>query len=370
MRTPLLALIVLGAFVVSTMAGTSSTDFSDCARRCFDFTPLSRTNPALARINTSIAIPVSEFLAYQKAEHLSTLKEHLDSAKKKEILNDLIDEYLLVDEAYKAGADRNPEFSKRMEFTRTLIFSDLLVTDEVETKAKTGEEYNKLLGQLEDRLFDAATIDVSVQAYDVLKNAAKEIDALGPPGKGESTVGAKAHEILEKMADTVLARYNGEVVTVKEILAVYIPLHVPRPRLETEDDLVKMLKPLIVPALMAAEAKRRGMEALPAFQEKIIENRNALLRIYVHGMVNGEANRQLTAPNLDARMKSWYRQNAKQYAVRGADGAETIPAYETIKARLESDYSEDLRDRIRMEKLRALRKTCDIQINEAVLKGL
>ncbi len=370
MRTTVLAFIILACAGLQIRADIVSRQVSDCSRRIFDFTPVSRTNPVLARINGSNSISESEFVAYRKAEHLSTINEHLTLNRKKEILNDLIDEYLLIDAAYQSGADQHPEFVKRMDFTRTLILSDFLVSEEVEAKAKTGEEYNKLLDELQNRLFDAATIDVSVQSYDVLKNAAKEVDAIGTPGKGESTVGAKARGIVEKMTDTVLARYNGEVVTVKEILAVYIPLHVPRPRLETEDDLVKLLKPLIVPELMAAEAKMRGMESLPAFQNKIVENRNALLRIYMHGLINTEANQQLAAPNLDVRIKSWYHENARKYAVHGADGAETIPAYETIGARLEGDYSEDLRNRIKEEKLQDLRKGRDIQIDEAVLKGL
>lgn len=363
-----------------------SAQETNYTRRIFDFTPISTNNPIIARIDRSIEIPVSEYLTYQKAEHESTIKNKLDLNQKKEILNDLIDEYLIVDEAYRIGADKHPGFTSRMEFTRTMLLSEFLVEQEVDAKAKTAGEYNNLLDKLQNRLFDAATINVSIGDYDRLRQAAKEIDATDKPSpqlnsgadvqKTASSAKAKIREIMENMPDSVLARYsdttmtNGTPITVKQVLAVYSNLHAPRPPLETDEDLINMIKPFIMPSLMADEAVKQGIEALPAFQNKIIENRSALLRIYMHGVIEAQANKELNAPGLDKRVKSWYQQNAAQYAIQATNGVKTIPTYEQIQKRVEGDYSVDLRDQIQAEKVSALRKTRHVEINEAVLNGL
>jgi hypothetical protein len=305
--------------ILFSVNGSGAAQETNCARRLFDFTPVSTNNPIVARIGGSLEIPVSEYLAYRKAEHLSTITNTLDLNQKKELLNGLIDQYLLVDEACRTGADQHPGFTSRMDYTRTIMLSDFLVAQEVEAKVKTADEYNQLLENLKNRLFDAATIDVSIGDYDKLKIAARE-------------------------------------------------LHAPRPPLESNDDLINLLKPLIVPELMAAEARRLGIESQPAFQNKLIENRNALLRIHMRGLIEAQANQELKAPGLDQRIQSWYQQNAEQYAVPATNGVKTIPTYAAIKKRLAGDYSVDLRDRIQAEKVRALRKAHPVEIIEAILK--
>jgi hypothetical protein len=375
-----------------SIGGPGAAQETNYTHRLFDFTPVSTNNPVVARISHSIEIPVSEYLTYQKADHESTVKSKLDLAQKKEILNDLIDEYLLVDEACRIGADKHPGFTSRMKFTRTMLLSDFLIAQEVDAKSKTAEEYNNLLDKLQKRLFDAATINVSIEDYDKLKLAAKEIDAADKPSsqsnsgadaqKTASSAKEKIREIMENMPDSVLARYsdttmtnnmpvtNDTAITVKEVLAVYSNLHAPRPPLETDDDLVSIIKPFIMPPLMADEAIKQGIEALPAFQNKVIENQNALLRIYMHGVIEAQANKELNAPGLDKRIKAWYRQNAAQYAVQAADGVKTIPPCEEIHKRVEGDYSVDVRDRIQADEVRVLRKTHHIEINDAILNGL
>ncbi|MDB6018422.1 MAG: hypothetical protein JWR19_2911 [Pedosphaera sp.] len=350
--------------ILFSVNGSGAAQETNCARRLFDFTPVSTNNPIVARIGGSLEIPVSEYLAYRKAEHLSTITNTLDLNQKKELLNGLIDQYLLVDEACRTGADQHPGFTSRMDYTRTIMLSDFLVAQEVEAKVKTADEYNQLLENLKNRLFDAATIDVSIGDYDKLKIAAREINATG----ASPSSSPKIRTLLENMSDSVLARYNGTAITVKQVLAIYAPLHAPRPPLESNDDLINLLKPLIVPELMAAEARRLGIESQPAFQNKLIENRNALLRIHMRGLIEAQANQELKAPGLDQRIQSWYQQNAEQYAVPATNGVKTIPTYAAIKKRLAGDYSVDLRDRIQAEKVRALRKAHPVEIIEAILK--
>lgn len=368
-----------------------TTHEADYSRRIFDFTPVSTNNPVVARIGRSIEIPASEYLTYQRAEHESTINDKLNLAQKKEILDGLIGEYLLVDEAYQTGAASHPGFIGRMEFTRTTLLSEFLLAQAVEAKAKTPEEYNSLLDKLQNRLFDAATIDISIEAYDKLKKAAKEIDVVdktssqsGPGADGtQNPSSEKIRVIMGEMNDSVLARYsdramtdaasatNGSPITVKDVLAVYAHLHAPRPPLESNEDLINMIKPFIMPTLMAVEARKQGIEAQPAFQNKIIENRSALLRIYMHGFIESQANQELNAPDLDKRIRAWYtKQNPEFYVVPATNGVKTMPNYEDIQKRLEGDYSVYVRDRIQAEKIRALRKAHHVKIDEAILNGL
>ena len=90
-------LFLAAGLLCHRLEASQETEF---ARRLFDFTPVSTNNPVVAIIDHSIEIPASEFFAYQKAEHLSSTKTNLNLAQKKEMLNDLIGEYLLIDAAY------------------------------------------------------------------------------------------------------------------------------------------------------------------------------------------------------------------------------------------------------------------------------
>ena len=250
-----------------------------------------------------------------------------------------------------------------------MLLSDFLVAREVDAKAKTADEYNQLLDGLKKRLFDAAQIDISNEAYDQLKAAAQKINRAGESlpdaADRKNAAAAQTREIMETMPDAVLARYNGTPITVKQTLAVYAQLHPPRPNLETNEALVEFLKPFILPGLMTAEAERLGIEKLPAFQDKIIQNRNTLLRFYMHSLIEAKANEELQSLGLDQQMKSWYEQHAARYA---APGAKKFPAYADVRERVEGDYSVDLLERLRAEKIRALREMHHIQIDEAALK--
>ena len=349
---------------------------TDYARRIYDFSPVSDDNPVLVKINQSIEIPISEYLAYQRAEHLNTTTNQIALEQKKELLDGLIGEYLLVDEAYRLNADQHPGFTSRMKYTRTIMLSDFLVQQEVHSKATNADDYNRRLDELQARLFDEATIDVSIGDYDKLKDAARKINAVDTDATRANAVGygsaaslAKMRDIMQSLPDSVLARYNGTPITVKQVLAIYAPLRPPRPPLKTNDDLVNLLKPMIVPELMAAEAARRGIENQPEFRNKIIENRNALLRIYMHGMIESEAAAKLDVPDLENQMKTWFLQNTNRFAIPTPDGGKRIPTYEEVHKRIEGDYSIEVRDQLQAEKIRALRQSHKIEIDSTLLNG-
>ncbi len=372
MRSNLLLSLLLLSITQAVLAGET-----DCSRRIYDFTPVSDSNPVVVKIGQSIEIPVSEYLAYQRAEHLNTTTNQLDRQQKKELLDGLIGEYLLVDEACRLGADEHPGFTSRMKYTRTIMLSDFLVEQEVHSKATNAEDYNRRLDDLQNRLFDAATIDVSIGDYDRLKAAARKINAVDTDSTltnavsyGNAASLAKIRDIMRSTPDSVLARYNGTPITVKQVLAVYAPLRPPRPPLETNDDLVNLLKPMIVPELMADEAARRGIENQPEFQNKLIENRNALLRIYMHGLIESESAAKLDVPDLEKQMKAWFLENTNRFAIPTPDGGKRIPTYEEVRKRVEGDYSIDVRDQLQAEKIAALRQSHEVKIDSAILDGI
>jgi hypothetical protein len=342
-------------------------------RRFFDFTPISTTNPAVAQIDNSIEIPTSEYVAYQKAEHLATVKDKLDLNQKKEILNELIDQYLLVDDAYKVGADKQPGFIHRMEFTKTLILSDMLVARDVDAKAKTAEQYNELLTNLQERLLDETEIDISNEAYDQLKAMARGINSAGDlassPEEQKDAAREKTREIMQHSPDAVLARYDGKSLTVKQVLAVYAQLHIPRPNLENQSVLTDFLKPFIVPDLLSVEAQKEGMDKSQEFQDKVLQNQNALLRIYMRNKLEAEADDKLQTSDLDVQMESWYDQHKDQYA-RQVNGKNEIPSYAEMRKRVQGDYSEDLLEHLQAKKIQTLRSTHEVRIDDTVLDRL
>src|SRR6185369_11804282 len=94
---------------------------ADESRRFFDFTPIAADNPVVATIDDTIKIPLSELRAYRTGERLQAKTDTL--AEKRALLEDMLNEYLFVDEAYRTGVVESPRFSKQMEATRTMILT-------------------------------------------------------------------------------------------------------------------------------------------------------------------------------------------------------------------------------------------------------
>jgi hypothetical protein len=358
-------LLITGLLALGNPADSHATSLD---RRLFDFTPISNTNAVVARIGNTVEIPVTEYQAYIAAEKQIIIRTNSCFAERRTLLDDLVGEYLLVNDAYKDGIDQRPDFLRKMDYTRTILLSEFLTAQEVDAKAKTAEEYNHLLNDLQNRVFDAAEIIVSNEAFEKLRKVAKDINALDPASTGRKTSSAKIRAVMEKLDESVLARYNGEKVSVKEVFAIYANLHAPRPRLETNQDLIDILRPLVMPSLLAAEARKQGIENLADFKNKVDQNRNALLRIYEHGVLQQQASDGMKVPDLSERLQAWYKQNAERYAIEGPSGSKTTPPYSEVHERVEGDYSVDLWERLEADKIHSLRKSCRIQIDDAVLR--
>jgi hypothetical protein len=347
---------------------------ADESRRFFDFTPISPGNPIVATIDGTIKIPLSELRAYRNTERLQATTDSL--AEKRVLLEDLINEYLLVDETYRTGVVESPRFSKQMEATRTMILTDLMTTRAINEKSEAVANARDAAAAMADRLYDMAMINISNEAYDILKRAAKTVDKTraaserGPVFDSRPDTAAKLYAIINATPEAVLVRYEDKSLSIHQVLSIYAGLPAPRPQVETQDGFVAMIKPLITPELMAMEATKQGIAAEPEFQNKLTQNRNALLRFQVQGAIDSRANEILRGPDLDAKLQAWYREHAHSYATSTTDSGKKIPSFSDVRDRILADFSVDLHDRLFAEKTRELRLKHTITIDETVLKTL
>ncbi len=366
--------VVLSAFASSRLL--SAAPEAEFARRIFDFTPVSEKNPIVARIGDSITIPASEYRAYQQAEKLRAIDDPTSLPQKRAVLESLIDQVLSVDESFRRGVADSPEFAKRMKFTRAMLLTDFLSAEVVAKQAKSPADNATVLAAYADRLFDAADIEVSNEAYDMLKGAAHAIDVsdaashLGPVMEPPAIASAKLRTIVQRTPDVVLARYNQSKISVREILVIYAGLPAPRPKVDTHESFLAMIKPRIVPELMAFEAERQGIDQQPAFQSKLLENRSALLRFHAQGAAEREANLILKGPELEQRLQAWYQEHKADYAAPTEGGEKKIPSFAEARSRIEGDYSVALCEQLFTEHVQGLRKSTTITVDEVVLKAL
>jgi hypothetical protein len=350
---------------------------ADESRRFFDFTPVSAKNPVVATID-DVVIPLSELRGYRDAEKLNTITDPGDLSQKRAVLDGLINEYLYVDETHRTGVVQSPDFLKQMEATRTMILTDFMSARAADDGSKTA-----LIGatgdaglEMAEKLFEATSIAVSNEAYAVLKEAARSVDATidasqrGPVIDSTQTTTSKLHRIVSETPDAVLVEYEHKTISTRQILALYAGLPEPRPAIATPDGLTQMIKPLILPELMAIEAMKRGIAEDPEFKNKVVQNRNALLRFHVHGLIDRAASELMHASTIESELRAWYEAHKEEYGVIDDSGRNKIPSYDEARPRVEGDYSVVLRDMLLAEKAQVLRNNRSIKIDEDVLRNL
>lgn len=346
----------------------------DESRRLFDFEPVSATNPVVATIDNAIEIPLSELRAYREAERINVPLDHANITGKRALLEELINEYLSVDDAYRNGVTQAPGFLKRMDATRTMILTDFLANQVLREKGEPSAGAEDPVAKLGEQLFDAAVIEISNESYAIVQQAAKEIDAVsataarpGPISPSPQPTAEKLRMIVHQTPESVLVRYEGKSIFIHQLLAIYAGLPPPRPELGTHDGLLGMIKPFVIPELMALEAVKRGIDREPAFQEKLIQNRNALLRFHMQGVVDRQANELMNQPDVESHLHAWYESHKTDYSGATPETEGPLPPYLEIRPRVEADYSVSLRDNLLAERTRLLRKTRSVQIDEKAL---
>jgi hypothetical protein len=339
---------------------------ADESRRLFDFTPVSAANPVVATIRGTIEIPLSELRGYREAERPQAVIDPSSLAQRRAILDELINEYLHVDAAYRAGVPASPGFIRQMEATRTMILTDFMAARAAEKAPALAEEGAAAMA-LAEKLFEAASIEVSNEACATLRRAAQAVDTV-PSGAGSEP---QLRAIVDTAPEAVLVRYGEKSISVHQVLIIYAGLPAEkRPPVATQDGIIALIKPLILPELMALEAGRRGIETEPAFQQKLAQNRNALLRFHAHGQVERQAVALLAAPDAEAQLRAWYDAHRGDYALVDATGQKRLASFAEAQPRVEGDYSVAVRDRLLAEQAQTLRREHAVWIDEKVLLAL
>lgn len=385
---PLLA----GLFPLAMAVALAAPD--DMSRRLFDFTPVSPANPVVATVDGAGEIPLSELRGYYRAERAHALPGPLSLAQKRGVLDELIGEYLLVDDAYRTGVTRSPGFVHQMEATRTMLLTDFLAvrTDNAAKAAlATADATAKAVPPtvdattkaalptadataLANRLFAAALLDISNEAYDLVRRRAALIDRTsaesrrGPVVDPRPLAEAKLRDIVEATPDVPVVKYEGKTITTRQILVIYAGLPPPRPAVATHEDFLALIKPMVVPELMAIEAAQEGIAADPAFQQKLVQNRNTLLRFHQHGVFDREANAAMRAPGFAAQLHAWYDAHRSDYRLPPEQGG-GVASFAAAAQRVEADCSVALVERLKVERIAALRARRRIVVNEAALRA-
>ena len=167
-------------------------------------------------------------------------------------------------------------------------------------------------------------------------------------------------------------RFEDKSLSIHQILTIYAGLPAPRPQIATQEGFLAMIKPLITPELMAIEAKRRGIAASAEFQNKLLQNRNALLRFHVHGAIEAQANEVLRGPGTSTRScRAWYGEHAGALRDAGGNRRKQKPPYsENARTGARRFFRGFVRPVAGQKKRANCGKKFPVVIDEAVLKQL
>ncbi len=249
--------------------------------RIYDFTPVSEANLVVASVEgTEIVIPRSEFAAHLKAHVPEDLRKNLDMAAKRRQLERLVDDLVMLRDAYARKVDQNETVGRAMEGTRKMLLVELLNREEVVDKARSAEDYAKLQAALDHRLFEAAEISVSNEAYAALRDAVAARDAGGQPSPDPSA--------------QILATCGDIQVGIGEAFAAYAALPPDkRPNLMAPEGLSALLEKIMADGLKMAEARRRRIDQGRPYRALVQANRASLTRMWIEDRIADKARRQI-----------------------------------------------------------------------------
>ncbi|HEX6738504.1 MAG TPA: hypothetical protein VF310_09540 [Vicinamibacteria bacterium] len=236
-------------------------------RRLYDFTPAGGANPVVAAVDGCwIQIPLGELRGHLAAELSEGERGRLTPEGRRRQLERLIDEHLILEDAYRQQADRTARAAALLEQTRKMLLGEYLTAREVDAVSTNPEEQAQLRRQLLDRAFARAPIGVSNEGWAALREAVK--------------AGA-ADRVPEGLRDRPLAAFADTKVTVGDAAAVYFDLPpTARPRLDEREGVAALLRHLLEYELLAAEAVAQGIDRTRPFREKVELNRSAIVRMW------------------------------------------------------------------------------------------
>ena len=344
----------------SEMRPTTVATEPEQMHRIYDFTPVSESNPVVARVvDTPVEIPLSELQAHLRADVNEEERRGLDAAGKRRQLDRLIDELVLLWDAYRQGADKSERVATTLDGTRNMLLAEFVVKQEVDDKAKSREEHARLLKAFHQRLFDRASLTVSNEAYDALKKAAAARPSAGPA------------ELEPQLAGHLLARSQEHTVTIGDVWKAWAaPPPGKRANLNDPAALTELLKQVTEEPFKVYEALARGIDKARPYREKVEANRAALTRMWAHDQVTQEAVQRLRSAETEPRLRQWYQDHLKtRYTYRDEKGNEKVLDFDKERQSIENDYFDELRERVKAERARRVRGDRKVEVDERLVAG-
>jgi hypothetical protein len=327
--------------------------------RIYDFTPVSESNPIVARVEgTAVEIPLSELQGHLKAEVNDEERAKLTVEGKRKQLDRLIEELMLLEDAYQQKADQSPRVADTLDGTRKMLLAEFLTKEEVDDKAKTGDDHTRLRKVLRERLLQKTPITVSNEAFADLKAA------LAKAGK-------EPGEVPAELAPRPLARCADTTITMGEVWKAWAAAPPGERRdIRTPAGLSAVLEDLSEDVVKVAEAKARGIDKTRPYREKVEANRAALTRMWFQDRVTREASERMKSPEIEGRLRQWYQDHLKtRYTYKDPQGQEKVVVFEQEKESIKNDYFDQLRESVRIERARQLIGSKKVIVDERLVAG-
>lgn len=371
LRSPLLRLLTRIGALASLPVVVCASDAAEAPpssptivvpHRLYDATPTSPANPAIASIKEyGIEIPLSEFRAYVRSDTPGPkIGQELTNEEKRVEIQKLIDEHLWVWVGFAQHADlKDPDIRGMLTVTEHEALRTLLIRDEVESKAKSFPEYQLLRRAFIQRLFDQAEIHVSSSAYELLKPAAKKINAAEAALKPTQEIdpdnlpdGLTQPQRLQPLATSKVG-----TIRIADLLSIYDKTPV-RERLDLDkpEHLTALLRDAFEGALLLAEARARGLDRNPAVLQQVENDRTGLVRQWAMEEITRRADVAVHRPDSEPKIKAWYDSHRADYTAKGADGKFHVIDYAEAHDQAMGDYFTHLMLAMRREQLDAYRK--------------
>ncbi len=341
--------------------------------RLYDFTPASQEdNPIVARIEgTPLEIPLSELETYLEHDLPLETYQSLTSGEKRQRLPGLIDEYLLLWDAERRSAHRDEKIESMLENTRRLLMEE-------QFRADVAEQGEEALAALVDSLFEKATVAVNQESYDLLLEMAKEDDEWAQryleysvdENRRENEAPPPSPQFDPEQLSRVLAVCDEEAeIALGSFMQAYhaMPIY-DRPRLGELEGFHGLLKSVLEPYLLFAEAQRRGYRDDPRVEQIYQQNRSALLKMWAYERLWGEAAERMEAleagEDYEQRLMDFHKKHLEELYSWEEDGLRHYHRYEAIADRVPQDYYDHLVEVAVAEHLESLRGEFEIWVNE------
>ena len=329
--------------------------------RIYDFSPVSEANPIVARVlGTPVEIPMSELQGHLKAEVNDEERAKLTPEGKRKQLDRLVEELILLWDAYQQKADEHERVVNTLDGTRKMLLGEFLTKEDVDDKAKSGEDHARQRALFLERLFQKTPITVSNEAYAELKAAVAKVAPSADPG-----------EPPPALAGRPLAKCKDQTVTVGDAWKAWAgkPASA-RPDLRDPSGLESILKDLTEDTAKVSEALARGIEKTRPYREKVQANRAALTRMWFQDRVTQEAVQRSKSPETEARLRQWYQDHLKtRYTYKDEQGKEQVVSFDAEKESIKNDYFDQLRETVRTERARRLLGDRKVEVDERLLAG-